>query len=305
MNQPTALTWGAQLAAGQLTLQGAHLPTPRLDASILLGHLLDVPRTVLLAHPERELAAEQVARYGALIARRAAGEPVAYLTGHRDFMGLDLLVDRRVLVPRPETELVVEAALAALTERLGPPPEDDALAPQLPVPDLLAADIGTGSGAIAIALASLEMRLGRIYAVDASADALEVARHNGDRLHVADRVSWLAGDLLMPVPVPVDVIVANLPYVIDAPGEVQPNVVQFEPHPALFGGDDDGLALIRRLISMVPAKLRPAGIVVLEHGYNQQRAIVALLAAALPGALITVGQDYAGVDRFVVARATP
>ncbi len=295
--------WGAQLTWGVAQVR-ATSSSPKLDASVLLAHVLDVPRTVLMAYPERTMTPTQADRYAVLIARRAEGEPVAYLTGHKEFMGLDLQVDRRVLVPRPETELVVEAALAALTERLGDPPDptDESLAATGPVADLLAADIGTGSGAIALALAALEPRLGRVFAVDISPEALDVARHNGDRLHLSDRISWLAGDLLDPLPVAVDLIVANLPYVGDAPEAAQPNVVRHEPHLALFGAEG-GLGHIRRFLAQAPAKLRPQGMVVLEFGFDQGEAVRALLAAAFPGAAITIGQDYAGWDRFAVLRA--
>jgi release factor glutamine methyltransferase len=303
MAEDKSSTWGARLAWGVAQLQ-ATSPTPKLDASVLLAHVLDVPRAVLLGFPERALMPEQAARYAELIARRADGVPVAYLTGHKEFMGLDLLVDPRVLVPRPETELVVEAALAALTERLGALPDEDEEAPAgeaAPVADLLTADIGTGSGAIAIALAALEPRIGRIYAVDLSPEALAVARHNGDRRSVGDRISWLLGDLLDPVPVPVDLIIANLPYVGDAPEAAMPGVVKHEPHIALFGAEG-GLGHIRRLIAQAPAKLRPHGILALEFGYDQGEAVRDMLAAAFPDAAITLGQDYAGWDRYAITR---
>ncbi len=301
MAAPEPQTWGDLLRHGTAALRQADGPTPHLDASVLLGHLLDVPRTALLAHPTREAAPEIITAYADLIARRAAGEPVAYLTGHRDFMGLDIKVDRRVLVPRPETELVVEAALGALSDRLGPLPDaTDTPAEAAPLPDILAADIGTGSGAIAIALASLDTRIGRVYAVEQSAAALEVARHNGDRLGVSDRVSWLLGDLLAALPTAVDLIVANLPYVPDQPGAAEPNVVAYEPHDAVFGPDADGLGLIRRLIAQAPSKLRPAGILVMEHGYDQRAAIAVALAEVFPTARMSFGKDYAGWDRYVV-----
>ncbi len=309
--QQAGLTWGAQLAWGAQALRDAGSPSPKLDASVLLAHLLEVPRTILMAYPEREIAPEIAARYADWIARRADGEPVAYLTGHKEFMGLDLTIDRRVLVPRPETELVVEAALNAVgtgpsgSERFGDLDDDDAElaspAPEDsgPVPDLLAADIGTGSGAIAVALARMELRIGRIYAVDISADALAVARHNGDRLHVSDRITWLQGDLLDPLPVPVDLIVANLPYVSEAGDDIQPNVVKHEPHAALFGADG-GLGHIQRLLEQAPAKLRPNGTIVLEFGYHQRDPIADIAARVFPTAHLRFGQDYAGWDRYVV-----
>ncbi len=300
-DQTPAPTWGAQLAWGVERIAASGAPTPKLDASVLLARVLDVPRTVLLAYPERACDAGPVARYAAWVTRRAAGEPVAYITGHKEFMGLDLTVDPRVLVPRPETELVVEAALAALSERLGEPEDDDDAVPDTSQPDVLAADIGTGSGAIAVALASLEPRIGRVFAVDVSPGALAVARHNADRHHVSDRISWLEGDLLAPLPVPVDLIVANLPYVTTDPAEVDPNVARYEPQVALFAGGD-GLALIRRFVASAPGKLRPGGTLVMEFGYQQRAAIADLLADRLPAARVTFGVDYAGWDRFVVAR---
>jgi len=296
-----ALTWGAQLAWGIASLRDAS-PSPRLDASVLLARLLDVPRTVLMAYGEREIASAVAAQYADWIVRRADGEPVAYLTGHKEFMGLDFTVDRRVLIPRPETELLVEAAINVIAARFGDMPTDeDAPPPRGAVPDVLAADIGTGSGAIAIALAQLESRIGRIYAVDLSADALAVAQHNGDRLHVSDRITWLNGDLLAPVPVSVDLIVANLPYVSDKPDEAQPGVVKYEPHLALFG-DDGGLGHLRRLIAAAPAKLNPGGVLVLEFGYDQRAALTALITQAFPQASMQFGTDYAGWDRYVIVR---
>jgi release factor glutamine methyltransferase len=299
-DRETPLTWGDALAWGMETLRQASILSPKLDASVLLAHVLDVPRTAVLAYPERALLPDQLARYHDCIALRASGEPVAYLTGHKEFMGLDLLVDPRVLVPRPETELVVEAALQLVAERLGELPEEEDLTEELQ-PDLLAADIGTGSGAIAVALAALEPRIGRIFAIDVSDGALAVARHNADRLAVSDRIAWLRGDLLDPLPMPVDLIVANLPYVSADPADVQPGVARYEPHIALFAGAD-GLDLIRRLIASAPGKLRPGGALVLEFGYQQRGAIADLLAATMPQAHITFGTDYAGWDRYVVAR---
>jgi release factor glutamine methyltransferase len=295
-------TWGAQLAWGQTQARAGGSPSPKLDASVLLAHVLDVPRTIVMSYPEREMTPEQIAQYADMMRRRKAGEPVAYLTGHKEFLGMDLLVDRRVLIPRPETELVVEAALNALNVRFGEYDSDDeSLAGAASVMDLLAADIGTGSGAIAIALAALEPRLGRIYATDISPDALDVARHNADRLHQSGRISFVQGDLLVPLPVPVDLIVANLPYVGDAPDAAEPGVVAYEPHLALFGAEG-GFGHLQRLIDAASIALRPGGILVLECGHDQGEQVRVALTAAFPTAEITIGQDYAGWDRVAVAR---
>src|SRR5512146_1745406 len=172
-----------------------------LDAQLLLAHVTGLARTTVLAYPERLLAPEDAERYAALVTRRVAREPVAYLTGHREFMGLDFLTDRRALIPRPETELLVEAALAEVRARI-----ERGEAP-------IAADIGTGSGAIALAVAVHEPRLARIYATDVSAEALALAAENAAQLGVAGRVTFLQGDLLAPLPEPVDLLLANLPYV--------------------------------------------------------------------------------------------
>src|SRR5579884_2176371 len=169
-----------RLASGWLREAGAS-PTPELDAQVLLAHVTGVARPTLIAFPERALAPERAAAYAELVARRAAREPVAYLTGHREFLGLDFLTDARALIPRPETELLVEAALADARHRL----ERDPAHPPI------AADVGTGSGAIAVSLAVSEPRLPYIYATDVSPEALALAGENARRLGVGDRVRLL------------------------------------------------------------------------------------------------------------------
>ncbi|HET9110920.1 MAG TPA: peptide chain release factor N(5)-glutamine methyltransferase [Ktedonobacterales bacterium] len=269
--------------------------TPSLDAQVLLGHVTGASRAAILAYPERPLTEEQAARYAGLIARRVEHEPVAYLTGHREFMGLDLLVDRRALIPRPETELLVEAALRDLAERLahdpGAPP--------------LVADIGVGSGAIPIALAVRESRLPRLYATDISPDALTLARENAERLGVADRITFLLGDLLSPLPEPVDVLTANLPYVAPNDPDVPRSVSGYEPAVALYGADDPlgrGLGHIRRLLAQAPARLRPGASLYLEFGYDQAAAVERLVREAFPDAAARVGADYAGWNRYIEIR---
>lgn len=269
--------------------------TPSLDAQVLLGHVTGASRTAILAYPERPLTEEQAAGYAGLIARRAAHEPVAYLTGHREFMGLDLLVDRRALIPRPETELLVESALRDLAERLardpGAPP--------------LVADIGVGSGAIPIALAMREPRLPRLYATDISPDALALARENAERLGVAGRITFLLGDLLSPLPEPVDVLTANLPYVAPDDPDVPRSVSAYEPAQALYGADDPlgrGLGHIRRLLAQAPARLRPGASLYLEFGYDQAATVERLARETFPDAALRIGKDYAGWDRYIALR---
>jgi release factor glutamine methyltransferase len=171
--------------------------------------------------------------------------------------------------------------------------------------DLLLADVGTGSGALALAAAVLEPRLAHVYGTDCSADALEVARRNGARYGLDARVSWLQGDLLTPVPEPVDYILANLPYLpldqlpLDPPGLVR-SVLEYEPHVALFGGPD-GLDLLRRFVVQVPAKLRPGGAIVLEIGRGQRETLEALLRAVLPAARFRVKGKTVWADHVLVA----
>lgn len=286
-----ARTLGAARDAATERLRASGVTeTPRLDAQVLLAHVTGAARAALLAYPERALPPEQASSYAALIDRRVAGEPVAYLTGHREFMGLDLLTDRRALIPRPETELLVEAALTEARTRL-----DRGEAP-------LAADIGTGSGAIALALAALESRLPRIYATDVSAAALALAAENAARLDVANRVTFLQGDLLAPLPEPVDLLLANLPYVAPRAAEELPASVRgYEPALALYGAGE-GLGHIRRLFAAAPAYLRAGGALLVEFGYDQRAGVVAQATEAFPGAEVRIGADYAGWDRYAIIR---
>src|SRR5258706_5537187 len=182
-------------------LTQADLQSARLDAYVLLGNVLGVDRATIYAYPEREVPTEHALQFINLIERRSHHEPVAYLTGHKEFYGLDFLVDKRVLIPRPETELLVEAALNACRQMLA--------AGRTPI----VADIGTGSGIIPITLAVLEPRLPYLYATDISADWLSVAYLNCLRHHVEKRVRLLHGDLLAPLPESADILTANLPYV--------------------------------------------------------------------------------------------
>jgi len=268
-------------------LRAAGIVTPELDATVLLGHVLGVDRAWLYAHGDAPLASELATRYRALIARRIRGEPVAYLIGRREFMGLPFTVTPAVLIPRPETELLVEVALREAQARLA--------RSEMP----LVADIGTGSGAIAIALAAHEPRLPLIYATDISADALAVAERNARDLGVADRVRFLHGNLLAPLPEPVDLLLANLPYV--APGEacrLPPDVRDYEPHVALFG-PEDGLGIIRQLLEAAPPFLRAGAMILLELGYEQRAPLVALARRYFPQGTIRVLADYAGWDRVL------
>jgi release factor glutamine methyltransferase len=272
-----------------LRLSTAHLerhgsPTARLDAELLLGHALGLGRVELYTGFERPLGEDELAECRELIARRAKREPVAYILGRWGFRGLDLDVDRRVLVPRPETELLVDRCLALLDGVAGP----------------AVLDVGTGSGAIALALAS-ELPEARVAGCDVSGDALEVARANGERLGV--EVEWVASDMLAGVEGRrFHLVVSNPPYV--AAGEIEalePEVRDWEPRGATVAGET-GLEAIERLVAQAPAALEPGGALVLEVGAGQAAAVAALLEGA---GLAGVGRDpdHAGIERIVWGRA--
>jgi release factor glutamine methyltransferase len=263
--------------------------SPRLEARVLLSYVLGVETAMLYAYPEREVSLEQEQQLLSLIERRAHGEPVAYLIGHKEFYGLDFLVDKRVLIPRPETELLVEAALENIRSRLN--------AGQIPI----VADIGTGSGAIPITLAVKERRLPYLYATDISADALEVARLNCKQHGVERRIRLLQGDLVEPLPEPVDILTANLPYVgTDEMKALAHDVVDYEPHLALFSGPS-GLDLLQRFLRTVwqSEVLRKGGCMLLEVGYAQKEALTHLLSELWPSAVVVWKKDYAGWDRLL------
>lgn len=257
--------------------------SPRLDAEILLAHVLGMSRAALLARPTQTVAPDAEATYDGLLARRKEGEPIAYLTGHKEFYNLDLLITKDVLVPRPETESVVEACLAALP--------DTGLA--------TFADIGTGSGAILVAVATQRPDV-RAYATDISPQAVALARQNCERYNVSSRVGLFVGNLCDPLPEPVNVIAANLPYV--PPGEASPEVATWEPSIAVFGGGDDGTALIRRFLAQAPRYILPGGTIIMETAHSQGLVVSQLAQAAFPTAQIEVHKDLAGYDRIVIIK---
>ncbi len=301
-------TVGAALAAAgaRLTMAGPLVTdTPRLDAEVLLGHVLGIERTRLLAYPEAPMSEGQETRFAALIERRASGEPVAYLRGIQEFHGLALAVDPRVLIPRPETELVVDAALDEIGRRLAGAPRARDAEP------LHILDAGTGSGAIGIALAVALRRRGMaaevaIIATEVSPDAVAVARENAVAHAVADRVGVLEADLCPPAGVPAgllvaparfDIVCANLPYIASPAVASLPVAVRFEPVGALDGGPD-GLRVIRALLAMLDARTSIGASAFLEIGADQAAAIVAEAAALVPGWTCQVLPDLAGLPRL-------
>jgi release factor glutamine methyltransferase len=271
--------------ASRFTERG--LPTPRLDAELLIGHVLALPRIQLYVQSDRPLLAEELAAIRDLIKRRQAGESVAYLVGKKEFWKLEFAVDARVLVPRPDTETLIEVAQDRLDARLNAPVE---AAPAR------IADVGTGSGAIAVTLAKLRADAA-VFAVDISDDALAVARGNADR-HGAT-VTFLAGDLAAPLGphAPFVLIAANLPYIPTGELAGLPAEVRVEPALALDGGPD-GLSLVRRLVAAAPGLLAPGGALVLEIGEGQADATAALLDQA-GFTDVQKKRDLAGIDRVV------
>jgi release factor glutamine methyltransferase len=277
MSIPTiasALYWASPLLS-------AHTDRPQVEADLLLAHLLDQPRTYLWAHPEASLTSDQAATYAAWVQRRAAGEPLPYITGQIEFFGLMFAVTPDVLIPRPETETLVEAALAWLKAHSAS----------------AAVDVGTGSGCIAVALAVHAPAL-RLYATDISPAALRVAHANAERYDVAKRIVFLEGDLLTPLPEPVSLILSNPPYVADGDWDTLPVSVQQEPRLALLSGVD-GLNIIRQLLQQARNRLRPSGLMLVEIGEGQGKAAQVLAQAAFSDADVAILPDLAGKDRVL------
>jgi len=287
---PQASTVCDALAWATAVLSAAEVPSARLDAEVLLAHVLGWTRARLYAAPEQELTDAQREAFEATVERRRGHEPVPYIVGQREFYALDFVVDRRVLIPRPETELLVEHALESAGQLQS-------------VPGLTLVDVGTGSGIVAVSLA-VHLPHAVVYATDASAEALQVAALNAARHHVSDRVRFLHGHLLGPLSQPVHIIVANLPYISTwRVTSLASSVVNYEPRLALDGGLD-GLRLVDELLSQAGHWLRPGGVIWLEIGAFQGQRSLALARQYFPSAQAEVYQDYAGLDRNVRIQPT-
>jgi release factor glutamine methyltransferase len=275
--QYPASSAGRALAQAAIELN-AITDTPLLEAEILLAHVLDAPRASLLAHPERILTASQLTDYQTLARRRASGYPLPYLTGHTEFYGLTFEVTPEVLIPRPETEALVELALARRPATI--------------------VDVGTGCGCVAVALA-VHLPRAAVHAIDLSPAALAVARRNVERHGVADWVRLMVGDVLSPRPGLADLIVSNPPYVSTGDCASLPiSVRDHEPRLALDGGPD-GLVVVRRLLAQAPAVLEPGGAILVEIGADQGEAASRLARTCFPQAAIRVCPDLAGCDRVL------
>ena len=294
----------ALVEAGTERLRAAGSDTPRLDAELLLAHAIGVDRTAVIAHGEAPVGADATATYESLIARRETGEPVAYLRGIKEFHGIALTVDARALIPRPETELLVDTAIATVMTALTSGVDRSGV--------LRVADVGTGSGAISVALA-VALRQRRvppddldIVATDVSEGALDLARENAVAHGVGDRLRFVASDLLPPDArsSSFDIVLANLPYVraeeLDASAG-EPVSTTFEPRLALDGGPD-GLAVVGRLLDQLEWALAADGTALLEIGGDQGVAAPALVTERLPGWDRDVIPDLAGLPRVLRVR---
>ena len=263
-------------------LEENRVGSPRMNAEVLLMFVLGCDRADLYAHPERELSPDEQNRYDEALEQRARGVPAQYITGHQEFWGLDFIVGPAVLIPRPETEHLVEAVLELCKT----------------IEHLRIVDVGTGSGCVALALAS-ELPRAEIHATEISADALEIARANAARLLLTDRVTFHSTDLLEGVPGPFDIVASNPPYVGESEyDKVQLEVRKFEPRCAVFAGAD-GMDVIRRLAPQARAALKPGGFLAIEIGYSQEAAVRAVLCDWRD---VRTVPDLQGIPRVVVAQ---
>jgi release factor glutamine methyltransferase len=270
------------------TLHRAGIDDASVEAELLLGHILGKSKTQLHAESKRSLTSVETEHLRYLVQRRLNHEPAAYILGHCEFYGIDFCVDCHTFIPRPETELLVEKVIE-LVHRLSQPSKQ-----------ITIADVGTGCGAIGISLA-LALPQARIYAIDVSASALRVAEINCRRHGVDSQVELLQGNLLEPLPQPVDIIVANLPYIKDCEfRELSPEIRDYEPTMALAGGED-GLDKIQQLLEQMPVKLRYGGCFLLEIGQGQGEMVTSSIKKSFPQASIELIYDLGGIARVAKA----
>jgi release factor glutamine methyltransferase len=307
MGTKTPLDVRGALKEGMVRLRVANTPSHTLAAELLLMHVLGRDRTWLYTNPESAIEAVAAEKYFALLARRAAGEPTQYLTGKQEFWGLEFEVTPAVLIPRPETEHVLEVAL----ERLGARGIRIDMVTGAPSPALLVADVGTGSGCLAVALAH-ELPHAEVFATDISPAALEVARRNAARHCVSERVHFVETNLLEALlrdkqhngrqsPL-FDLVVSNPPYIAHSKAAQLPREVrEHEPHAALFGGQT-GIEMYARLIEQAGSLLKSSGILVLELGYDSAERVRAIVAALPIWRNISITNDLAGIPRVFAAQ---
>jgi release factor glutamine methyltransferase len=292
------------LEAGIARLRESGSETARLDAELLLGHALGTDRTAVIAHTDAPVGDGAAERFRTLVDRRATGEPVAYIRGVKEFHGIAFGVDRRALIPRPETERLVQLAELEVVRRLTGAPRPPG------TPHLRVIDVGAGGGAVVVTLAVLLRRRGMLDEVDlaasdASDEALQLARENAVAHAVGDRIAFETADLLPGDETrPWDVVAANLPYVrADAIANL-PVATSFEPRLALDGGPD-GLTLIGRLLDQLERGLAEGGVALLEIGGDQESEVRALVVERLPGWTCEIERDLGGLPRVAVLRRGP
>jgi release factor glutamine methyltransferase len=292
------------LKAAVERLTTAQVPSPRMNAELLIMFTLDCDRAYLYSHPERELTPNETYRYDEVLVRRATGVPAQYITGHQEFWGLDLIVSPAVLIPRPETEHVVETVLGLVSGVRSEQSQDQSQKPRTGVSaphDLRIVDVGTGSGAIVIALAK-ELPSAEIHATDTSADALEVARANAARHELTSRIKFHRLDLLNGMPHgEFDFVVSNPPYVGESEEDsVQLEVRKFEPRNAVFAGPT-GLEVIERLIPQAHTILRPGGWLIFEISGTIADRVRSLLSSWDE---VVIRNDLQGIARVAIATKT-
>jgi len=276
------------LRSATQTLHKAGIADSFVEAELLLSHVLGMSTTQLYTEPERSLTSAETEHLWRLVRRRLDHEPTAYILGRCEFYGIDFYIDCHTFIPRPETELLVEKAveLAYRVSHQGR--------------QITVADVGTGCGAIAISLA-LALPQAKIYATDISVSALQVAEINCQRHGVDSRVEFLQGNLLEPLPQPVDMIVANLPYIKDCEfKDLSPEIIDFEPMTAL-GGGKDGLDKIQQMLEQMPGKLNYGACFLLEIGQGQGEMATSLISSYFPQASIELISDLGGIPRVVGA----
>ncbi len=272
------------LQRGSRGLRRKGVSTPELDGALLLAHAMGQKRSWLYAHPDSALTNREMALWLTYLAQRQARRPLPYIVGYKEFMGFRFFVDERVLIPRPETELVVELALQFLQAS----------------PCATVADIGTGSGCIALAVAQLCPGT-QVYAADASASALQVAQDNACQFGMREKVSFCRGDLLTRLPGPVSLLLANLPYVAAKEyASLAPEITDYEPQDALVSGQE-GLEHLQRLVAQLDDHLLPGSSIILECGSTQAPSVMELLHHTGLFAGTQVHADLAGLDRCVSA----
>ena len=274
------------LQSATQTLLRTGIDDASVEAELLLGHVLRMSRTQLYTEPERVLTSAETKHLWCLVQRRLDHEPTAYVLGHCEFYGIDFYIDSHTFIPRPETELLVEKAVElahCISHR---------------EKQITIADVGTGCGAIAISLA-LALPQAKIYATDISTSALQVAEINCQHHGVNSQVELLQGNLLEPLPQPVDMIVANLPYIKDCEfKDLSSEIINFEPMIALAGGKD-GLDKIQQMLEQMPGKLNYGACFLLEIGQGQGEMVTSLISSYFPQASIELISDLGGIERVV------